>query len=182
MTDPSPCPESERVAERVTFEQVFRGHYSYVHHTLRRLGVASRELDDVAQDVFITVHRILADYDGSRPMRPWLFGIAYRHALRARDRAHVRREQLDSSPEPTGEGEGSATDQGRREAREIVLAALAELDPHQRAVFVMMEIDGFSAPEISDALAISPNTVYSRLRLAREGFAKASRRLLGGAR
>lgn len=169
------------MADAPPFERVFRSHYSYVHHTLRRLGVASRDLDDVAQDVFVTVHRILPDYDGSRPMRPWLFGITYRHALRARDRAHVRREQLDSSPEPGGTGGSMVNpDQDRREAREIVLSALEQLDPPQRAVFVMMEIDGFSAPEVSDALAISPNTVYSRLRLAREGFTKASRRLLGG--
>lgn len=179
MTDPPSGPESSHVADRVTFEAVFRAHYSYVHHSLRRLGIARRDLDDVAQDVFVTVHRILADYDGSRPMRPWLFGVAYRHALRARDRAHVRREQLDSSPEPEPPTGTGAPDQDRRDDREVVLAALAELDPHQRAVFVMMEIDGFSAPEVSDALAVSPNTVYSRLRLAREAFAKATRHLLG---
>jgi RNA polymerase sigma-70 factor (ECF subfamily) len=162
----------------LSFDAVYRQEYSYVRHTLRRLGIRERDLDDLSQEVFLTVHAILTDYDPERPLRPWLFGIAYRHALRHRDKAYQRREQLDSSPGRTeaaaGEPESALQ---RRQAQGLVLRALDRVHEHRRAVFVMADIDGFSAPEIAHALSIPVNTVYSRLRLARGEFTAAVRRL-----
>jgi RNA polymerase sigma-70 factor, ECF subfamily len=44
-------------------------------------------------------------------------------------------------------------------------------------VFVMAELDGYTAPEIAGALELPLNTVYSRLRTARQEFTTAVRRL-----
>ena len=52
-------------------------------------------------------------------------------------------------------------------------------------MFVMHELDGHAAPEIADAMGIPLNTAYSRLRLARQDFAAAIKRIHapeGGAR
>jgi len=57
------------------FQDVYRREISYVVHTLRRLGVHSAELEDVAHDVFLAVHRHFAERDAARPLRPWLFGF-----------------------------------------------------------------------------------------------------------
>jgi RNA polymerase sigma-70 factor (ECF subfamily) len=59
------------------------------------------------------------------------------------------------------------------EARRQVARALEKLPLEQRAVFVLHDIDGVSAPEIARALEVPLNTVYSRLRLAREKFLAA---------
>ena len=64
-----------------------------------------------------------------------------------------------------------------RESQRVVQMALGRLNLEQRAVFVMHEIDGCSAPEIADTIGIPLNTVYSRLRLARGKFVKAVRRI-----
>jgi RNA polymerase sigma-70 factor, ECF subfamily len=61
--------------------------------------------------------------------------------------------------------------------RRVVIEALSALDDDRRAVFVMHELDELPAPEIADALGIPVNTVYSRLRVARERFAQALERL-----
>ena len=45
---------------------------------------------------------------------------------------------------------------------------------------VMAELDGATAPEIAEALGIPLNTAYSRLRVARQRFADAARRLRRG--
>ena len=46
------------------FREVFDGEFDYVWATLRRLGVDARELEDVTQDVFVSVYRRLGDsYD-----------------------------------------------------------------------------------------------------------------------
>ena len=52
----------------------------------------------------------------------------------------------------------------------MVEAALGALPAEQREVFVLADIEGLSAPEISDALEVKVNTIYSRLRLARKRF------------
>jgi RNA polymerase sigma-70 factor (ECF subfamily) len=57
-----------------------------------------------------------------------------------------------------------------RQARGLVLEAMEALDLDRRAVFVMHDIDGRPVPEIALALDVPLNTVYSRLRLARETF------------
>ena len=64
-----------------TFRQIYEAELGYVYTSLRRLGVKVRHLEDLTHDVFLVVHRKLDDYDSSRPLRPWLFGIAYRVAL-----------------------------------------------------------------------------------------------------
>jgi RNA polymerase sigma-70 factor (ECF subfamily) len=64
-----------------------------------------------------------------------------------------------------------------QQARALFLRALEQVAPSRRPVFVMAEIDQESAPNIAEALGVPLNTVYSRLRLAREEFARAARRL-----
>jgi RNA polymerase sigma-70 factor (ECF subfamily) len=51
--------------------------------------------------------------------------------------------------------------------------ALAVLPLGRRAVFVLHEIEELTAPEVADILSIPLNTVYSRLRVAREEVEQA---------
>ena len=62
----------------------------------------------------------------------------------------------------------------------MVQAALDQLPMEQRAVFVLHELDEQSAPEVAEALGTPLNTVYSRLRLARERFRAAVEALQKG--
>jgi RNA polymerase sigma-70 factor (ECF subfamily) len=57
---------------------------------------------------------------------------------------------------------------------------LDALSDDQREVFVLTELEQLTAPEISEALGLNLNTVYSRLRLARRAFAEARAREHGG--
>jgi RNA polymerase sigma-70 factor (ECF subfamily) len=55
----------------------------------RRQGVQADRIDDVVQDVLLTVHRARATYDPTRPFLPWLRAIAQRRAIDAL-RSHGR--------------------------------------------------------------------------------------------
>ena len=126
MTDSEARAEAQTVEPVLSIEALFRQEYSYVSNTLRRLGVHERDLEDVAQEVFLTVHAILDDYDRARPLRPWLFGIAYRHALRHRERARNRRELFEPSPgNDAAAPEGTEESVAQREARAVVLLMAA---------------------------------------------------------
>lgn len=168
-SDPPPVP--------VDFESVYKAEFTYVWHTLRRLGARDRDLEDLAHDVFVVVHRRLSDYDPARPIKPWLFGIAFRVAAgdrrRARNHSEIASDKVDVAADVPGADDQLAA----RQDRELVLEALGALDLDRRAVFVMHDIDGHAAPEIAAAIGVPLNTVYSRLRHARERFAAAVRRL-----
>ncbi len=62
-----------------TFDAVYQTHSAYVSRSARRLGVTESVLEDVVQDVFLVVHRRLAEFDGEA-VRAWLFSILTRVA------------------------------------------------------------------------------------------------------
>jgi len=170
--------ESDAVRPRtVAFQAIFNAESSYVWKTLKRLGVPDRDLEDIAHDVFMTVHRRFDDYDTTRPIRPWLFGISYRTASRYRDLARNQREVMGDTVEVVDETPTAEEQLVAHQARQLLTKALDAVDFDQRAAFVMHDIDGYSVPEIATALSIPLNTVYSRLRLARERIKGSLQRL-----
>jgi RNA polymerase sigma-70 factor (ECF subfamily) len=170
---------ADRPASRdleVGFVEIYRAQFAYVWRALRRLGVREDDLADVTHDVFVVVHRKLGDYDASRPLKPWLFGICFRTALDRKRKASSFREALvdeivAASPLPASDELVSA-----REAHDAVMRALDALDDDKRAVFVMHELEGLSMPEVAQLIDAPLNTLYSRLRLAREAFVAAVRK------
>jgi RNA polymerase sigma-70 factor (ECF subfamily) len=161
----------------ITLDDIFRMHAGYVWNTLRRLGVAPSDVQDLTHDVFVQVHARLGDYDPRRPARPWLFGFAFRVAAQYRRRAH-RRYEVSGEPDHARAPESSAEDRVvSNDERRLVLDALGAIDLDRRAVFVLYEIDGVPMDEIAASLSIPVNTAYSRLRLARAEFRAAVTRL-----
>lgn len=177
-----PTTESAGSPQELSFEVLFRSEYSYVIKTLRRLSVDAGDIEDVANDVFLTVHRRLADYDRTRPLKPWLFGIAFRIAsdYRRLTRHHreVSRAEVDAVDEAPSAEERLAT----RDAQRLVMRALERIDFDRRSVFIMSDIDELPMPAIALELGIPLNTAYSRLRLARAEFGAAVQRLKLGER
>ncbi len=178
MTDETSTPET--MVAPPAFAEVFDAHFGYVWNTLRRLGVGEADAQDQAQEVFVVVSSLLGDYDPSRPIRPWLFGIAYRVACRWRALARHRRElAMDSPPDAPDPRPAADEELAAHQARDLVLRALDTIDLDRRAVLVMNLLDEQPMPEVAEALGIPVNTAYSRLRLAREDFQKAVKRLRG---
>ena len=160
------------------FRALFEAQADYVCHSLRRLGVRPGDVEDVAHEVFLAVHRLLPLYDASRPLKPWLFGIAFREASDYRRRAHVSRELLvepaeEVSDEPLADAHLEAS-----ERRALLDEALAALDLDKRAVMLLHDLDEQPMPTVAEALGIPLNTAYSRLRLARAELRATLARLM----
>src|ERR1041384_6767646 len=58
--------------------EAYQQEITYVFHALRWLGARPQEIEDLAQEVFIALRRSWEHYDASRPIRPYLFGVAFR--------------------------------------------------------------------------------------------------------
>ena len=172
----TPAAIASRPSSPVDFDSLFEAELDYVWNALRRLGVREADLDDQVNEVFLRVHRQLAQYDASRPLRPWLFAFAARVAAEYR-RLSRNRFEIPGLPSDVLDPAPSAHEHlEQSEVRATVLAALDTLDQAKREVFVAIEIEGHSGPDVAEALGVSVNTVYSRLRLARDEFANALRR------
>jgi RNA polymerase sigma-70 factor (ECF subfamily) len=161
----------------VTLHDLFQMHAAYVWNSLRRLGISGADIEDVTHDVFVQVHAHLGEFDPSRPVRPWLFGFAFRLASQYRRRAHRRRE-MHGEPDLAAHPGAAADEQiAADDDRKLVLAALDAIDLERRAVFVLYEIDREPMAAIAASLGIPVNTAYSRLRAARAEFRAAVTRL-----
>ncbi|WAS91013.1 sigma-70 family RNA polymerase sigma factor [Nannocystis punicea] len=167
-----PC-SPDRIA---AFAAFFRAHYTFVHQNLRRLGVPAAAVEDAAQEVFLVVLR-RADAPITN-VQGWLFGIVRRIAWRFR-RGASRRERLVQAltHQPAPRAADDDAQLLEREAAELLERFLARLDDDKRAVFVLAELEQQTAGEIASALGIKENTVYSRLRAARQEFDRSCARL-----
>jgi len=115
----------------------------------------------------ITVHRRLASFDGVS-LRGWLYGICVRVASDYRRSARVRREILtDTLPETADLADLAESLDRERSARRL-MTALEALDEAKRAAFVLFEIEELTLAEVSEAVGAPLQTVYSRIKAARE--------------
>lgn len=158
------------------FRTIFELEVGYVMRTLRRLGVAPADVEDLAHDVFLAVHQRLDSYDPARALRPWLFGFAFRVASHYRRKAgrETALEHVERVADPADGPEALLDKESRRR---LVLAGLDAIELSRRAVFVLHELDGVTCDEIARTLEIPLGTAYSRLRLARQDFSAAMNRL-----
>lgn len=113
-------------------------------------------------------HRNQVSFRGESSERTWLYGICVRLVSDHRKKAHVRREQAVATP-PEVAVEAMQHDVAeKRQARVMLDRALDALEEERRAVFVLYEIEDMSLQEIADCLKLPLQTVYSRLKSARQ--------------
>ncbi|MCE9577986.1 MAG: sigma-70 family RNA polymerase sigma factor [Deltaproteobacteria bacterium] len=166
----------------LTLAEIYDQHAAMVWRALRALGVPDDRMDDAVQDVFVVVHRRLAEFEARSALTTWLYGIARRVASdhRRRDqRNQTRQDEISDQLEAPGRSPFEIVE--HNQAARLLGEILAELDDDRREVFVLMEVEQLSAPDVAQVLGVPLNTVYSRLRIARQRFEAAlARRMPGG--
>jgi RNA polymerase sigma-70 factor (ECF subfamily) len=134
-------------------------------------AIALHSGPDAAQEALIQVLRDLAGLREPGALRGWVRRIATREAVR-----HAERDRRHASG---GSGAVAAPDAiGRIPALgDVALEAdvrgvLAELQPDQRAILVLRDLEGLSEQEVAEELQIAKGTAKSRLHRARAAFLK----------
>jgi RNA polymerase sigma-70 factor (ECF subfamily) len=163
--------------------EIYAQHADFVFRNLRRLGLHESSIDDAVQDVFLVVHRRLADFEARAQVTTWLFGIVLRVAQSYRRSAMRRRARLTDAPSHEVEQVPSTTAESpvdlleRREASALLHRLLDELDDDKRAMLVCVELEQMTVPEAAESLSLNLNTAYGRLRAARAAFNEAVSRM-----
>ena len=155
--------------------EAYQQEITYVFHALRWLGARPDEVEDLAQEVFIALRRSWPHYDSSRPLRPYLFGVAFR--VVSMQRRKRKRELAFASLEIRDGGAGPDEALQAKQARATVMRALERVPLRRRAVLVMHDLEEVPTAEVAAALSIPLFTAYSRLRKARKELEAALRRI-----
>jgi len=146
---------------------LFRTHAPRLHrHTARLLGADDSDVDDVVQQAFLAALAGANRFDGRSSVATWLFGIATRRALDAA-RARYRRRRWSRLTENVGLGFLAGRPDQQHEAATSAQRILAHLDPDQRLVFLLHDVEGHTLAEISGLTDVGVSTLHSRLQAAR---------------
>ncbi len=165
---------------RPSFDDLYEAQVDFVWRSARRLGVDEGSLDDVVQQVFLVVHRRLAEFEGRSSTKTWLFSILL-NAVREHKRA-LRRKSPHHDAGPTDPdtlvdplvANNPERALERAEASRVIDTLLEPLEGDKRVVFVMAELEQMSPAEIARATGLDVKTIYARLRAARIDFERAA--------
>ncbi|HEY8072314.1 MAG TPA: sigma-70 family RNA polymerase sigma factor [Methylocystis sp.] len=109
------------------------------------------DVEDVVQEILLSVHSVRHTYDPGRPFMPWLMTIATRRvfdAARRRTTRSANETTVDVMPE-TFSGEDTKTEQEISDDQEAIRRAMAQLPDGQREAVKLMKLQGLSLHEAS---------------------------------
>jgi RNA polymerase sigma-70 factor (ECF subfamily) len=157
--------------------EVYDAHFEFVWRTVRRLGVEERHVEDMVQEVFIVVHRRLAEFEGRASLKTWLFGIT-RRVVQGYRRGRARKpvDALGDKEIADPRARNAETQLDVVEATRLLHSLLEQLDDEKREVFVLSELEELSGPAVAEALELNLKTAYARIHAARRAFERALQR------
>lgn len=154
-----------------SFSAVYAATLPVVRRSARGLGVHRHAMDDVVQDVFLTVHRRLPQFAGRCSVENWVFGILvrvvgnHRRTRRRKGAGHALSSAVADPDELVGQDDPCET-VSLREARSILRDLLGKLKERHASLWILAKVDGLSPSQIAKMKGISVFTVYSRLKAA----------------
>ena len=146
------------------FEQIYHRYFAKLMRFALRVADSREAAEEVANDTLMTVWRTADRFEGRSKPSTWMFGIAYRMALKQRQKLGLREGELELDEELIGVGEDSA-DALIMEAD--LAGALKRLRPELRAVVELTYYNGFLYTEIAKILECPVGTVKTRMSTAR---------------
>jgi RNA polymerase sigma-70 factor (ECF subfamily) len=176
----------ERAAEgdRAAFVTLVERHRGMVYRVAFQYAGNHYDADDIAQDVFIKVHRSLPAFRRDAQFTSWLYRITMNACI-----DHGRRRSpttsLDGASPDDRVSEVVAEDPGpdqrvfAGEVRREVEQAVDSLPPQQRIVFTMRHFEGMKLCEIAESLGVAEGTVKRQLHSAVHRLRHALRHVRG---
>jgi RNA polymerase sigma factor (sigma-70 family) len=127
-----------------------------------------QEVEDLCQDVFMTVGKSAAKYREKGKLKSWLYSVAVRTTRKRTRSLRVRQRLLQTvTGQPVAIAERTPNPGGNAMAKVDIERALSQLSDVQRRLLILFEHQGLSGEEIAELLDMKLNTVWSHLRRAR---------------
>ena len=153
------------------YERLYALHGAKMKNLARNLLGNPLDAEDAVQETFLKVQRSIGGFRGQSSFVTWTFRILVNTCHDAR-RSRLRKKEVtadDTEQNPMPEQRAASTHPTLRLALE---RALATLTRHQRDVFLLYEVEGFSHAEIGATLniseAASKNTLFQAKKNLRQ--------------
>lgn len=173
-----------RAGDERAFEELVHTYQHRVFGLIYRMIGNRQEAEDLAQEVFLTVHRAIGSYRGDGRFYTWLYRIATNTCKNRikylKGRNFHRSVPVEDSPEAQGPAaDGGPTvslhsqvagPEAQAEGRRLehaVQRELAQLEPEHRLLIVLRDVQGLSYQEILKITGLQEGTLKSRLHRAR---------------
>lgn len=157
-----------------TVPEVYRLHADDVARWAARLGGPRVDVEDVVQDVFVTVTELLPEFRGEAKITTWLFRITQNKVRQRLRRARLLRllgqHEQETLADLPALGPSPLCDLERKEAHKIVYKILDGMGDKYRTAFILFEIEKLSGEEIAQLLEQKVATIWVWLHRARTQF------------
>lgn len=152
-----------RVAEgdRDAFADLYRKYHTRLFRFVYRLTRSHSASDELVNDIMLIVWQSAPGFRGASNVSTWIFGIAYRRAMRRLSRTRLRLVPGIRQEEPTSD------DRAATELQDWLQRGLATLPPAQQLTVVLVFYVGLSYPEVAEVTDCPVNTVKTRMYHAR---------------
>jgi RNA polymerase sigma-70 factor (ECF subfamily) len=167
--------EAARAGDREALDALLSKYQTHIYRFGMKMCGDPEDAKDILQETLLAVVRNLRDFRGGSAVSTWLYTIARSFCIKKRRRSKFAPEH-EESLDAEGDREARAIPDGARapdeeiagrQVEKVLESAIGELDPMYREVLVLRDVEGLSAPEVSEVLGISVEAVKSRLHRAR---------------
>lgn len=171
--------------DRAAFDAFVERHGADVFRYARWVAGNEADAEDVLQQTFLDAWHAAGEARAESGARAWLLSIARRNALRASSRrgaAREREQSLEELGELAGFGDPEHTPERvarTAEERALVEDALAALEPEEREILVLRDVEELPGASVAELLGLSLAAQKSRLHRARLRLAAQLRRHSG---
>lgn len=151
--------------DRFAFQALYRTYFSRLARFLDRMIRDAALIEEIINDTMLVVWQKADSFDGSCKLSTWIFGIAYRQALKA-----LRGVDEPLAPQEEQAGEAAMEPEHAVSARQLqrgVGRALGLLPMEQRVVVSLTYYHGMAYQEIAETMGCPVNTVKTRMFHAR---------------
>jgi RNA polymerase sigma-70 factor, ECF subfamily len=145
------------------FERLYHTHVARIHSLTRRM-LGSHEADEVTQDIFVRTWQKLAQFRGDSAFSTWLHRLAVNVVIERRRSFAIQRERMSDDPAAL---DGMSVAPARADLRVDFDAAIEQLPPGAREIFVLHDVEGYKHREIAAMLDITSGTSKRQLHRAR---------------
>ena len=167
-----------QAGDGAAYARLLRDILPYVRGIARRHHATPDRVEDVVQDVLLTIHRVRHTYDPARPFMAWLGAIAHRRSVDA-IRRKVRIDAAETfSPIAYETYADPAANKGvaAHEDSAVLSEAIAALPPGQRQAVELLRLKELSLAEASEASGQS----IGALKVSLHRAIRALQKSLGG--
>ncbi|MGB2986809.1 MAG: RNA polymerase sigma factor [Phycisphaerae bacterium] len=165
-----PVVEAVRAGDRYAFGELVQRHNGWVRGVIFGVLGGRDRVDDVTQQVWVTVWQRIGDLRDAKRWRPWLYRLARNAAIDA-GRDATRRRNRSQTPVADlplrAAGETPNQELVGREKHRVVLEAIRALPALYREPFVMRHLSGWTYSQIAEVMGMPVDSVETRLVRAR---------------